>query len=137
MHEGDGNVREDGGTAGGDFVAGENTEEAGKKNGDVADGAKILEIADERGGGVFFWQVAGTGKGFEAGGRGATAAAGGVGVGAAWERIERWSCVVTFHFGPRVEEIGGVPRCFLQRVRKGKKGKEMSGIRKMKEWGSD
>jgi len=66
MHEGDGNVREDGGTAGGDFVAGENTEEAGKKNGDVADGAKILEIADERGGGVFFWQVAGTGKGFEA-----------------------------------------------------------------------
>ena len=58
-------------------------------------------------------------------------------MGAAWERIERWSCVVTFHFGPRVEEIGGVPRCFLQRVRKGKKGKEMSGIRKMKEWGSD
>jgi hypothetical protein len=36
-----------------------------------------------------------------------------------------------------MEEIGGVPPCFLQRVRKGKKGKEMSGIQKMKEWGSD
>jgi len=46
VHEGDGNVRENGGAAGGDFVARKHAEQAGKKNGDVADGAKILEIAD-------------------------------------------------------------------------------------------
>lgn len=58
-------------------------------------------------------------------------------MGAAWERIERSRCEIAFHFGPRMEEIGGVPQYFLQRVRKRKKGKEMSGIRKMKESGSD
>lgn len=56
---------------------------------------------------------------------------------AALERIERSRFRIAFHFGPRMEVIGGVPPVFLQRVRKGKKGKEMSGIQKMKEWGSD
>jgi hypothetical protein len=46
VHEGDGDVGEDGGAAGGDFVAREHAEQAGKKNGDVASGAKVLEIAD-------------------------------------------------------------------------------------------
>jgi hypothetical protein len=137
VHEGDGDVRENGGTAGGDFVARELAEQTGKKHGDVADGAKVLEIADEGGGGVFWWPVTGTKLGFEAGGGGTATAARGVGVSAALERIWRWRCEIAFHFGPRMEEIGGVPRCFLQRVRKRKKGKEMSGIRKMKEWGSD
>jgi hypothetical protein len=59
------------------------------------------------------------------GGGGAAATAGERGVSAAWERIERSRCGIAFHFGHRMEEIGE------------KKGKEMSGIRKMKEWGSD
>ena len=46
VHKGDGDIGENGGTAGGDFVAREDAEEAGKKNGDVVNGAKILEIAD-------------------------------------------------------------------------------------------
>jgi len=77
VHEGDGNVRENGGTTGGDFVAREHAEQTGKKYGDVADGAKILEITDQGGGGVFWWPVTGTKLRFEAGGGGAAAAAGG------------------------------------------------------------
>ncbi|HXC47498.1 MAG TPA: hypothetical protein VNU20_04340 [Candidatus Sulfotelmatobacter sp.] len=77
VHERDGNVREDGGAAGGDFIAREHTEQAGKKNGDVANGAKVLEIADQGGGRVFWWPVTGTKLRFEAGGGGTATAAGG------------------------------------------------------------
>jgi hypothetical protein len=87
VHEGDGDVRENGGAAGGDFVAREHAEQTGKKYGDVADGAKVLEIADQGSGGVFLWPVTGTKLGFEAGRGGSAAAAGGVFVSAAGERI--------------------------------------------------
>lgn len=137
VHQGDGDVGENGSAARGDLVFGESGDEAGEKDGDVGGGAELVEIADKVGEGVFLGLVAETEWGIGAGGRGAATAAGRRGVGAAWERVRRGSWEIAFHFGPRIKEIGGVPRCFLQRVRKGKKGKEMSGIQKMKEWGSD
>jgi len=137
VHEGNRDIGKDGSSTGGNFAAGETAEKAGEEDGDVGGGTKLVEIADEAGGGVFFWLVAVAEERVRGGGRRAATASRGEGVGAAWERTKRSRCEIAFHFDPRMEEIGGVPRCFLQRVRKGKKGKEMNGIRKMKEWGSD
>jgi len=58
VHQGDGDVGEDSGAAGGDLVPGEGEDEAGEKDGEVADGAEFAEVADELGGGVFLGAVA-------------------------------------------------------------------------------
>jgi hypothetical protein len=123
VHEGDGDVGENGGAARGDLVLGESGDEAGEEDGDVGGGAELVEISDEVGDGVLFGLVAVTEERIRSGGRGAAAAAGRGGVSAAWKRIERRRCEIAFHFGPRMEEIGVYPGVFCKECGRERKEK--------------
>ena len=69
VHQGDGDVGEDGGAACGDLVFGEGEDEARKKDGDVSDGVELREVADELGAGTFLGTMAVAEGGIGAGSR--------------------------------------------------------------------
>ena len=69
VHQGDGDVGEDGGAACGDLVLGEGEDEARKKDGEVCDGAELREVADEFGAESFLGTAAMAEGGIGAGSR--------------------------------------------------------------------
>jgi hypothetical protein len=137
VHEGDSDVGEDGSAAGGDLILRERGDETREKEGDVADGSEFRKVADERGGGILFWQVAMAVGRFEAGGGGTATAAGRRSVSAAWERVERGSFGFAFHIDPRFRSCGGCTRVFFVKSAEEKERKRVEWLRKMKEWGSN
>jgi len=76
VHERDGDIGEHGGTASGDFPAGDGADQAREKDGNVPSGTELIEIADEVGGGILFRLMRGAERGAGRGGVAATASGG-------------------------------------------------------------
>jgi hypothetical protein len=102
MHQGDGDVGEDGGAASGNFSTGNDADQAGEKDANVRSGIEVIEATDKICGGILFWLMPGAEAGACGGGVAATAA-GGSGVGAMGSHLDLSEGMYPGNFG---EECG-------------------------------